>query len=270
MTELEAELQRISKAKGVDTFKGEASGSVPNDIWDLILEEYLSSARYLASVPCRHAMLDLLKNDFAVGFILQLVLQNLRNAGAMIGMQLVYDFHVCPKFILLMRFVIWALLLDHRATQSYYRSLLICLPPAEIVDWVEDDGLAIDLAGRLNAIKGTSYWVAFIMSSAADLGLVISVGDVGISLETMGDVVGRLPGWRCCLLPLLSSSDLHGCRRLISMALAIGYQICYLRGLAFSLVGTDLLSSHSPAMGCAGSLSGKMMKHRIRCSDSAL
>ncbi|KAL5990368.1 hypothetical protein ACLOJK_011268 [Asimina triloba] len=109
---------------------------------------------------------------------------------------------------------------------------------------------------------------------AADLGLVISVGDVGISLETMGAVVDRLPGWRRCLLPWLPSSDLHGCRRLISMAAdrswLPGYQICYLRGLAFSLVRTDLSSGHSPVMGCAGSLLGKMMEHRIRCSDGAL
>ncbi|KAL5990372.1 hypothetical protein ACLOJK_011272 [Asimina triloba] len=210
-------------------------------------------------------MLDLLKNDFAVGFILQLVLQNLRNAGAMIRMQLVYDFHVCPKFILLMRFVIWALLLNHRATRSYYRSLLICLPPTAIVDWVKDDGLAIDLAGRLNAIKGTSYWVAFIMSS---LGCRFGFGNF---CRQCWDLAGN--DGRCFRSPL-PSSDLHGCRRLISMAVdrswLSGYQICYLRGLAFSLVGTDQPSSHSPAMGCADSFLGKMMEHRIRCSDSAL
>ncbi|KAL5990374.1 hypothetical protein ACLOJK_011274 [Asimina triloba] len=159
-------------------------------------------------------MLDLLKNDFAVGFILQLVLHNLHNAGAMIGMQLVYDFHVCPKFILLMRFVIWALLPDHRATRSYYRSLLICLPPTAIVDWVEDDGLAIDLAGQLNAIKGTSYWMAFIMSSLDRL-VSLFVGRDGSTVESLADdglrwqLVGKDDGAPNSVLRQCTVNDTH-------------------------------------------------------------
>ncbi|KAL5992018.1 hypothetical protein ACLOJK_012931 [Asimina triloba] len=63
----------------------------------------------------------------------------------------------------------------------------------------------------------------------------------------------------------LSPSDLHDCHR----GWLPEYQICYLCGLTFSLVGMDLPSDCSPVMGCASSKLVKMVEHRIWCSSGA-